>query len=279
MAQHYRYWSCTKFADVIRGTDKPGACTAEEWDNWHEMAKNNSPVRYWLAETALGKVQDFVTFPARKYRSFSAWFNNRWITKTHSLTAARDDIKPGQWCEFGDRILPCLFNELVEYVEVDLAQSQYFADEEKIKEYKLSSTTTGILWWKTTRCPQAGIDNLRWQSSLCWDQDESEKNSGGVAKPTAQAIEAAEVLELYLWWTKTYRNRPDPYVVSGWNDYCRQLRAMNPESRRLNFPTTPKLKKQGDTAHKKMMAIKKQYEQEDEHMLIRLIKIRKSLWS
>ena len=31
MAQHSNYWTCTPFADWLRGTAKPGAATMEEW--------------------------------------------------------------------------------------------------------------------------------------------------------------------------------------------------------------------------------------------------------
>ena len=65
MAHHTRYWSCTPFADFIRGTKKLSAGTAEEWDDWTTTAQMKHNFRYWLAEEALGHVQDFVTWPTR----------------------------------------------------------------------------------------------------------------------------------------------------------------------------------------------------------------------
>ena len=41
----------------------------------------------------------------------------------------------------------------------------------------------------------------------------------------------------------------------------------------------PKLKKQKDRAHKLLYKIEQQYEKEDTEMLIRLIKVRHSLWT
>ena len=32
------YWTCSKFADWLRGTPKLGAATAEEWRDWHKTA-------------------------------------------------------------------------------------------------------------------------------------------------------------------------------------------------------------------------------------------------
>ena len=99
------YWSCSKFADWVRGTPKLGAGTAEEWDDWKESAKVKA-VRYWLAEEGLSGLQDIVMFIPDKIYAVKYYINNRWITRTHSLTAHSRDIKPGTWCDVGNRFLP-----------------------------------------------------------------------------------------------------------------------------------------------------------------------------
>jgi hypothetical protein len=68
MAWHSNYWSCSKFADRIRGTAKPHALGLDEWDEWTEAAKKAHPFRYWLADTALNKLQDIVYFPRHNLR-------------------------------------------------------------------------------------------------------------------------------------------------------------------------------------------------------------------
>ena len=119
MAQHSNYWSCTPFADWIRGTKKLSAGTSEEWDDWTTAAQMKHNFRYWLAEEGLSYLQDFVTWPVRKLYDIKYYINNRWVTRTHSLTAHPRDIKPGQWQDVGNRFLPCLFNELVDFIEVE----------------------------------------------------------------------------------------------------------------------------------------------------------------
>ena len=109
------YWSNTRFAEWIRGTEKPAAETSDGWAAWNKMAAAAHPVRYWIAEEALDKLQDLVYWPYDQWHNIRYYINNRWVTRSHALTAHPRDIKPGNWCDVGNRFLPCLFNELVDF--------------------------------------------------------------------------------------------------------------------------------------------------------------------
>ena len=282
MAQHSRYWSCTPFADWIRGTKKLSMGTAEEWDNWTTRAQIKHNFRYWLAEEALGHIQDFVTWPIRKIYDIKYYINNRWVSRTHSLTAHSRDIKPGQWQDVGNRFLPCLFNELVDFVEVETAWSHIaWGDKEARAKYDPPFYASGWFRWRTWRCPQAGLDHLDWAMTLTMNDNWGvEKDSPNYGKPTHQAIAAKELKELYTWWTVTYRNRPDPYEASGWSAHCEAMRLKNPGSMFSSLNSKDKEdRKASDKAHKLLQKIEDAYEKEDEAMLIRLIKIRNSLWT
>jgi hypothetical protein len=98
-------------------------------------------------------------------------------------------------------------------------------------------------------------------------------------KPTGQAERAKEIKELYVWWTTTYRARPDPYDASGWTAACEAQREANGGKLSFSSPKDPVLKKAGDKAHKLLQKIEEGYEKEDEAMMIRLIKARDSLWT
>jgi len=280
MAQHTRYWSCSPFADWIRGTKKLSAGTSEEWDEWTTAAQMKHNFRYWLAEEGLSHLQDFVTWPVRKIYDIKYYINNRWVTRTHGLTAHPRDIKPGQWCDVGNRFLPCLFNELVDFVEVESAWMHIAWDEEARKKYKSPFWAAGWFRWRTWRCPQAGLDHLDWAMTLTvgtdWGVEESDPNYG---KPTGQAERAKEIKELYTWWTVTYPNRPDPYDASGWTAACEASRIANGGRLSFSGDKDPVLKKDSDKAHKLLSKIEKAYAKEDEEMMIRLIKIRESLWT
>jgi hypothetical protein len=236
--------------------------------------------RYWLAEEGLGHLQDFVTWPIRKIYDVKYYINNRWVTRTHSLTAHHRDIKPGQWQDVGNRFLPCLFNELVDFVEIETAWSHIaWGDEKDRAKYDPPFYASGWFRWRTWRCPQAGLDHLDWAMSLT-NKDWCEPDHPDYGKPTQQAIRAREIKELYLWWTTTYRNRPDVHDASGWSAYCEASRLAN--GGKLSWGSQdkdPALKKMCDKALKLSQKIEAAYDKEDEAMMIRLIKARDSLWT
>lgn len=282
MAHHSRYWSCTPFADWLRGTKKLGAGTADEWDEWTTQAKIKHSFRYWLAEDGLDAVQNFITWPVRKLYDIKYYINNRWVTSTHALTAHPRDIKPGTWRDVGDRFLPCLFNELVDFVEIELAWSHIAWSEKKAREkYAAPFWATGWFRWRTWRCPQAGIDHLDWASSLKFNDDWIESTDPLYGKPTPQAVSAQEIKALYMWWTTVYHNRPDPHEASGWSAVCDEYRAAHGGSAMGMFRQNKDrgLARRKERAFKLLQKIERQYEREDDEMLTRLVKIRRHLWT
>jgi hypothetical protein len=99
-----------------------------------------------------------------------------------------------------------------------------------------------------------------------------------LAEPTYQAIKAQEILELYRWWTEVYPNRPDPHEAGGWSAYCEQRRASGADL--LDFEDrTEEEQEQSRRALDATQALEDKYTQEDEEMMIRLIRIRQSLWT
>jgi len=265
------YWSCSKFADRLRGTAKPAALDGDGWKKWNQDAKQAHPIRYWIAEEGLDYLQNTIMWPVDKLYSLKYYIVNRWIDQSHALVAHPEHVKPGQWMDLDYRILYCLFDELVDFVEIEKAYSNFRWDAEKQKDMR---------WWqggrwrtRTWRSAEAGIDYLKWEMSLTdeeWIDDKSK------AKPTAQAEAAQEILELYTWWTETYPNRPDPFDLSGWSARCEDKR-----ERGIGFFETDPEEDREETRKilDKNNEIEAQYNQEEEEMLIRLIKLRGSLWS
>jgi phosphate uptake regulator len=104
-------------------------------------------------------------------------------------------------------------------------------------------------------------------------------DEGDDIKFTPQALSAREILELYNWWTKVYPNRPSPYEASGWGAVCEASRAANGGRLHFGIEKDPALKKTSDEALKLLQKIEKAYEDEDEEMMVRLIRVRHGLWT
>lgn len=243
------YWSCGAFANWLRGTKKPYALTLEEWEDWRKEAKAKSPVRYWIAETCLNKLQNIVSFPFDVWSNCRNYIYNRWVSRSHVLDTG---FKPGRYYEMDERILHALFNEFVNFVEVELAWMHVIGYKKLQKKYGISG--------RKGRSEEAGLAYLEWASNLKCDFDPKHKD-----EPSPQAESAQKIKELYTWW-KNRPNRPDPAEVSGWSDYCSKNEWSSND-------------KQRGAIFKKMEKIELKYEKEDEQKLIELIKIRKHLWT
>jgi hypothetical protein len=271
------YWTISTFADWLRGTPKLKCGTSEEWDDWYKAAAKAHPIRYWIAEEGLDYLQKIVYYIPERLNDIRYYINNRWVSNSHQLTAHPRDIKPGQWQDVGNRFLPCLFNELVDFVEIEQAWHHCIWSDEAKTKFNVPWYRKGWLRWRTWRCPEAGLEYLRWAETLTNKEfiEEGEKEES-----TYQAKAAKEIIELYTWWTITYRNRPDPYEASGWTAYCEASRAANGGSLSWSgSKDSPEMRKMSDKAHKLLRKIEAAYEKEDEAMMIRLIKIRQSLWT
>lgn len=206
--------------------------------------------------------------------SVKYYINNRWVTRTHALTS---NLKRGQWHEFETRLMHSMFDEMVNYVEVEEAWSNIAWNDESREKYKAPFYSWGWFRWRTWRCPEAGIDKLKWAAGLTNEEwlDEDQKH---LAEPTHQAKSARELLELYNWWKNTRPLRLDPHDASGWTALCEQR--SNSGRSILDFEDRSEEEAKAsrdclDLCHK----IEEEQHQEDEDMMIRLIKIRRGLWT
>ena len=246
------YWSCSKFADKIRGIEKPFSGSSKDWEEWEKNVKKAHPIRYWLAEEALDKIQDFIRYPIDKLYDIKYYVLNRWVTKTHTLSSS---LKKGEYHDFDTRIIHCLFDELVNFVEIEKAWMRVVYHDEDRKRYKVPGYEIGPFRTRTWRCPEAGIDYLNWEAT------------DSVTKDTSQGESARVILELYFWWKNVYNNRPDPMDVSGWNVYCSREDNKPEDSDKVNFMISE--------THR----IEKEYRKDEYEMLVKLIKIRGALWT
>lgn len=235
----FRYWSCSKFANFIRGEKKPFALEWDEWDKYYDDLQKRKPWRYWMTEHLLKSLQNILYYPYDIYNEIRHYIRNRWIDKTHYL---KTGLKPGRYHELDSRILHGLFNELVDFVEVDLAHLSLW---DRTKKYR----------FKNGRSVEAAYAYFDWATKLTYgesfgyDSDDPDHD-----KLTPQAEDATKIKALYEWWKNERPNRVDPFDI-----FAKETH--------------------GDKYFKLIDDREKLYEQEDTNKLIELIKVRGSLWT
>lgn len=273
------YWSCSKLADWIRGTPTLAAGTSEEWLAWKKKAKSKK-FRYWLAEEFLDHLQNFIYWPTRRIYDVRCYVNNRWRTQSHALVS---NLKKGQWYDLDTCLIHAIFDELINFVEIEQAWMNVVFSEENRKKYKTP-------WYRTVfrmgvwRCPEAGIAHLEWAAGLKYDEDYIDKNDPKFGQLTSQALAAQEILALYKWWKIERPKRLDPSDASGWSAYC-DKKHKTAEARGDNSLLS--IFNKDNEEEKKISrnlldiyhTLEEEQEEEDTAMLIRLIKIRRNLWT
>lgn len=241
------YWTCSNFAKWLRrlvGVDSPSSATAHGWKTWKTNYKNSHPVMFYVTEILLGKLQRFVCYPKDKYREISTYLHNRFIFKSHYLST---NLKVGQYHEIDTRILHGMFETLVEFVEGEKAHMQWAWVEGKDKAHNRKDGR------------ELGLKYLKSETEF-EDHD-------------SQAKTAQEIIDLYVWWKDIRPSRLEPMDASGYSS----IKSENFDDvlDLLSAPRTPERTKAAEIMHD----IEKSYDKEDEEMLVRLIKIRKSLWT
>lgn len=219
--------------DLLRGYSKPFSATMEDWDTWTSVTKQQHPYRYWLFEKCIPDTIDILRWPIDFILKIKYYILNRYVTKTHCLTS---NLQKGQWYEFEDRMLHCLFDELVNFVEIEKAWLEVVFGEHK-EDYGANIYSSGVLRTRRWRSEEAGIAYIKWEQGLT--------NEDGT--PTEQAKNAIELERLYNWWK-----------------YIRPHRQYDD-----NFMLMSELRQ----------SLENKYDDEDTEMLIKLIKLRSTLWT
>lgn len=268
------YLNSSKFVNNLRtrlGIDKPKWAAFDEWDEWRETTRKAFPVGWFLTETLpdwLDSLWDWINSP---YYDTRYYFRNRFIRKTHVL---RTDCPVGQYWDTDSRILTAMANAVIDFVEIELAYKSNWCVTDASK--------TAV--WRDGRCPELGLDYLRQEQEMVYDENESYHQPELLGQRHPQAITADEILAIYNW-AKNRPNRPDPHDISGWTEVCEETRIAADAAGKSYFGYSfgpdkdPEIEAKSRAALDKSREIEKQYDDEDTDMLMRIVKIRRTLWS
>lgn len=196
---------------------------------------------------------------AQAANPFVYWLANDFLDYAQDIAYFPSDVMYAINCYYSNR-----FKHKIWCLNTKLPKGEYHEIETRIihglfetlvdfieieKASMMTWTDEGKAKYKFSRgrCAQAGIDYLTWEMALVWD-DQFADGSVVVGQPTHQAISAREQFDLYNWWKTIRPARVDPY-------------------------------EREDITHAERRKIEDEYDREDEEMMIRLIKLRRSLWT
>ncbi len=277
MSRHYNSTRPFVWLRKKLNIKKPTALPWGGWEVWDKELKSTRPIAYFLTET----LPDLLELPAKwlidpindlRYR-----VRLQFVYKTHYLQTG---LKPGHWYEFETRTLHGMFNELVNFVEIEKANHAiaWGGDEVAVKYHVPWWRRVRLFYWGEWRCPKAGIDHLKWEMEL------DNPDSPDYTQNSSQAVSARELMILYVWWTKirVKREESSAYDEVGYTEYSRELDEKYGcdwmfSSARISLTAAEQVKRSelGKAAHE----LEEAWYKEDEDMLIRLVKLRRTMWT
>ena len=247
---------------------KPYAATLTEWRKWKQSVSSTEPIKYWLLEIIPDWINDRWRDLTKPYNDLRYAIRCRIFDRYHVIQTG---LPPG-YADCDTRMLYGMFNLLVDFIEVEKAWMNVICNKDKYKD-KHPWWSLGWTRFKSFRDIDSGLEYLAWEMTL------DNVNLAEHERCESQAQTAREQLALYTWWKEIRPARLDPMDASGWSEYCEKLRNKSPPVDILDGYRTPEEELESRAALDKLHAIEQAYDDEDTKKLIRLIKIRKSLWT
>lgn len=238
----------------------PGAMSWRGWRLFKEEFKEQAPIRYWFDNEF-----DKFTNPIKwKYESICDWIRYRTYDVYHNIDTGLD---PGYY-GIDKLMLHTNFNMLKDFVEVEQAWTSYsWANEGILASWCEKHMPFYRMFYKFRR-PDLGIKHLTWAATL--DDPTLPINE----QCPSQAVYARELLILYKWWTETRPGRKEIEHVD-YDDQGLGTLACFDEDFDKTAADYILHTKYMDAANKQEEA----WNAEDDDMLVRLIRIRRSMWT
>jgi len=240
--------------------DPPFSLSSKGWRLFNKEFKEVAPIRYYLNNDFK---RNFILPILWKYDAIRDWVLYRTIRRYHKLDTG---LKPG-YHDIVTKMLHVNFNMLKDFVEVEQAwQAFWWGDEGKLEPRWKKYIP---FYYRNFRRPDLGVEHFKWASTL------DDPNLPPHERSVQQAKDAREILVLYKWWVEDRPARKEiehtPYNDQGLggilgcfdDDFDRDA-----EDFKAHVSSMEAASRQEED-----------WNNEDEEMLIRLIKIRKGLWT
>jgi hypothetical protein len=280
-----RHWTSSDLVSFIRnkvfGLYKPVALQWGEWEKWENETRRKRPIAYFVTEVLPKWLEVIPNHTITYYEEFNTYWTNR-NGNTHCLPSR---LKVGEYHSMENRILHSLFDSFVDFIEIDTAQHCIAWNEKKsLDKYKVPwrYRIESLSWlFGVYRCPQAGIDRLKYEMGF---GNEDAPSLAPVDPITSEM--AREQMAIYTWWKEIRPSRGEVWPISGLEAFWDEMETKHKMSEdtkyswitaRKNF--TPAEKKKYDACANKKDMLEQQWDDEDDLMIARLMKIRRKLWT
>jgi len=241
--------------------DPPGSMTSKGWRLFDEEYKRVAPIRHWISKD----LRHAVVYPIKwKYQAITNWIRYRTYDRYHVL---KTGLEPGYY-EVEKLMLHVNFNMLKDFVEDELAWSRYLWTERDETATWCEKHMPFYYFFKPFRRPDLGIKHLEWASTL------DDPNLPPHERCDHQAVAAREMLILYKWWVEGRPSRKEE-AIPEYDHQGMGIMGCLDDDFDQNAPDF--------IAHREAMDrnsnLEETWSNEDEEMLIRLMKVRRQMWT
>lgn len=239
----------------------PGALSSKGWRLFRDEFKQNAPIRYWIKND----FRHAVTLPVIwKYEAITNWIRYRTYDRYHVV---KTGLPPG-YCGAETQMFNASFNILKDFVEVELAWHSYMWSDERKSATFAEKHVPFYRVFKPFRSREWGLKHLDWASTL------DDPNLPPHERCDHQARDAREIKELYLWWTDKRPQRKEVEAVPYGDQGLGIFSSLDDD-----FDRNSDDYKAFTSAMEQNDKLNEAWEAEDTEMFIRLVRIRKALWT
>ena len=278
MSRHYSsskvfYWIREKIFKI----EKPSSLGLGQWKKWDDDLKKSRPFAFFMTETLPDWLEWIPSHSVDYINNIRYYVSNR-VNASHRLDSS---LTKGKYHEFSNRMLYSAFDSFIDFIETEEASMHIaFKNKEERKKYKVPFWRRYwfLRWGKAWRCEEAAVDHLKWEMTL----DKEDPNDPHWVASTYQAVSAREKMALYTWWKHIRPARGEAWVASGFQAFWDKMDAKYGDNW-LGLGSPGKLTAAEHRMYRKLQEendeLEQRWEDEDTEMLVRLVKIRQSLWT
>ena len=250
--------------------EKPYFLPFSRWETWNRRMPREHPIGWLITEQIPRAMECVVGFFVDPLITLKQKYVMRYVTRPHLINTG---LSCSREHDFKIKFLHGLFSELTYYVEVVLA-NRWTVWSVPLQEKYGYPKWRRHWWarWRQWRCAEAGLDGIRWQINT--DLLPGMVTTGTRSESAAE--KAREVIILYSWWVHIRPQRRTSWAEAGLEAFWAEL-----DNKYGLSWVRGMWSAEDEQLHHALLIeqdrIEAQRAEEDQKMMIRLIKLAPSL--